>query len=348
MTLVGGFHLLPVLAALAIATPAAAADDVASFYKNLQMKMVIRSEAAGTYDTFGRLLARHMGRHIPGNPTMLPINMPGASGIKAANYMAVIAPRDGSIIGNVSFGFPGMQAMGLLDKVGGDMRDFNWIGSFNATNQVLVLATSSPTKTLDDAKTRETLVGASTIISTAAQLPIAFNIFLGTKFKIIPGYQGIAAQRLAMERGEIEGLGANGWDDLKTDFSEMLSKKQLNTLIQVGMEKDDELPNTPLLIDQAKDADQRAVLKFLTEANSSLGKPFATTPGVPADRVKALRDAFNATMQDKAFLDDAKKVHAEIRPIRGETLKKLVDDIVATPPDVIAKVKSALGDSLGP
>ncbi|HEY4134385.1 MAG TPA: hypothetical protein VGO34_04140 [Alphaproteobacteria bacterium] len=349
-------QLLPVLAGIAAmgiagTAPAMAAplatDDAPSFYKSAQMKMIIRSEASGTYDTFGRLLARHIGRHIPGNPNLVPINMPGASGIKAANYVAVVAPHDGSIIANISFGFPGMQAMGQLEKVGADMRDFNWIGSFNATNQVLVLSTASPTKTLADAAKRETLVGASTIVSTASQLPTAFNIFLGTKFKVIPGYQGIGAQRLAMERGEIEGLGANGWDDLKTDFAEMLANKRLNVVIQVGMAKDDELLNVPLLIDQAKDENQRAVLKFLTEANSSLGKPFVTSPGVPADRVKILRDAFNQTMTDPAFLEDAKRIHAEIRPIKGETLAQLVEDIVTTPPDVIAKVKAALGETSG-
>jgi tripartite-type tricarboxylate transporter receptor subunit TctC len=274
--------------------------------------------------------------------------MPGASGIKAANHVAAIAPRDGSVLTNVSFGFPGMQALGQLDKVGADMRDFNWIGSFNATNQVLAVSTNSPTKTLEDAKQRETLVGASTVVSTAAQLPTAYNIFLGTRFKVIPGYQGIGAMRLAIERGEIDGLGANGWDDLKTDMSELIQNKKLNVIIQVGMVKDGELPHVPLLIDQARDAEQRAVLEFLTKANSSLGKPFATSPGVPPERVKILREAFNQTMLDPAFLADAERVHAEIRPIRGETLQQIVSEIVETPPSVIEKVKKALGATAGP
>jgi tripartite-type tricarboxylate transporter receptor subunit TctC len=325
----------------------AASEDAATFYKNAQMRMIIRSEPSGTYDTFGRLLARHIGRFIPGGPSVVPVNMPGASGIKAANYVATVAPKDGSILTNVSFGFPGMQAMGLLEKVGVDMRSFNWIGSFNATNQVLVVNISSQTKTLDDAKKRETLVGASTVVSTASQLPTVFNKMLGTKFKVVPGYQGIGALRLAMERGELEGMGANGWDDLKADFSEAIKNNQLVAIIQVGMIKDTDIPDVPLLIEQAKNEEQRAILEFLTKANSSLGKPFATSPGIPADRLAILRNAFNETMLDKAFLADAERVHAEIRPIKGEELQQIVSDIIATPADVVEKAKAVLGDTLG-
>jgi len=335
--------LLALVTPLAATNSARAADeDPAIFYKNVQMRMVIRSEAAGSYDTFGRLLARHMGRHIPGNPNIVPINMPGASGIKAANYVATVAPKDGSIITNVSFGFPGMQAMGQLDKVGADMRSFNWIGSYNATNQVLAVLPNSPTKTIEEAKKQVTLVGASTVVSTAAQLPTAFNALLGTKFKVVPGYQGMGAMRLAIERGEIHGMGAMGWDDLKTDYSEIIKKGQMYVLIQVGMKKEPDLPNAPLLIDQTNDPDLRAALEFISKANSSLGKPFATSPGVPPERVKILRTAFDDMMVDPAFLADAERLHVEVRPIRGEQLQKLVSDIVETPPAVVARAKAAM------
>jgi tripartite-type tricarboxylate transporter receptor subunit TctC len=340
--------LLALLLPFVVTSPASAAtEDPAHFYKNLQMKMIIRSEANGSYDTFGRLLARHMGRHIPGNPTIVPINMPGASGIKAANHVATIAPKDGSIITNVSFGFPGMQAMGQLGKVGADMRDFNWIGSYNATNQVLAVLPNSHARTLEDAKKRETLVGASTVVSTAAQLPMAFNVLLGTKFKVVPGYQGMGAMRLAIERGEIDGMGAMGWDDLKTDYSEIIQKGQMFVLIQVGMEKEPDLPNAPLLIDQAKDPELRAALVFISKANSSLGKPFATSPGVPPERVAVLRKAFDDMVLDPDFLTDAKRLHVEIRPIHGEQLQKLVTDIVETPPSVVAKAKAAMQTPAG-
>ena len=330
------------------ASPARAADDdLAKFYGGLQMKMIIRAGPAGSYDTFGRLLARHMIRHIPGNPTMVPVNMPGASGIKAANYVAEVAPKDGSIVTNVSLGFPMYQALGQLGAVKTDMRDFNWLGTFNATNQVLAIWHASPVKTFEEAKKTEVLVGAATPESTGAQLPRAYNIILGTKFKVITGYGEIAAVRLAIERGEVGGLGSDGWSDLKSDFADMMTKKQLNVVIQVGMQKEKELPNVPLLIDQAKNDDDRAVLEFLTKGNASIGKPFATSPGVPAERVAALRRAFDATMKDKLFLDDADKLHVAIDPIDGPALAKIVNDIVTTPKPIIDRVKATLGVTEG-
>jgi tripartite-type tricarboxylate transporter receptor subunit TctC len=340
--------LIAAVSVTAGATPARAADeDLAKFYGGLQMKMIIRAGPAGSYDTFGRLLARHMVRHIPGNPTMVPVNMPGASGIKAANYVAEVAPKDGSIVTNVSLGFPMYQALGQLGAVKTDMRAFNWLGTFNATNQVLALWHESPVKTLDDAKKTEVLVGAATPESTGAQLPHAYNILLGTKFKVITGYGDIAKVRLAIERGEVGGLGSDGWSDLKSDFVDMMTNKQLNVIIQVGMQKEKDLPNVPLLIDQAKNADDRAVLEFLTKANASIGKPFATSPGVPAERVAMLRKAFDATMRDKQFLADADKLHVAIDPINGPALAKIVNDIVTTPKPIIERVKAALGVTEG-
>jgi hypothetical protein len=321
----------------------AAESDPAQFYSGLQMKMIIRSGPAGSYDTYGRLLARHMGRHIPGNPTMIAINMPGASGIKAANYVAEIAPRDGSIVTNVSLGFPMYQAMGQLKAVKTDMRDFNWLGTLNATNQVLGMWHTSPVKTLEDAKRIEGLVGAATPESTGAQLPRAYNILLGTKFKVVTGYGDIAAVRLAIERGEVGGIGSNGWSDLKTDFAEMMQKKQLNIILQVGLQKESELPDVPLLIDQAKTPTERAVLEFLTKSNASIGKPFATSPGVPPERVTVLRRAFDAATKDPQLLADAERMHIEVAPIDGMAIQQIVADIVTTPQSVIEQVKSALG-----
>jgi tripartite-type tricarboxylate transporter receptor subunit TctC len=335
---------LAAILAAAAAMPAMAADaDVSSFYTGLQMKMIIRSAPAGSYDTYGRLLARHIGRHIPGNPTVISVNMPGASGIKAANYVAEIAPKDGSIITNVSLGFPMYQAMGQLKAVKTDMRDFNWLGTLNATNQVLALWHTSPVKSLDDARKTEAMVGAATPESTGAQLPRAYNILLGTKFKVVTGYGDIAAVRLAIERGEVAGLGSDGWSDLKTDFGEFVKKNELNVILQVGLQKEHDLPNVPLLLDQAKTPEDRAVLEFITKSNASIGKPFATSPGVPPERVAALRRAFDAAMKDKQLLAEADKMHIEIDPIDGPGIQKIVTDIVTTPKPVIERVKQALG-----
>lgn len=321
----------------------AAEADVAKFYSGLQMKMIIRSSPGGSYDTYARLLSRHITRHIPGNPSIIAVNMPGASGIKAANYVAEVAPKDGSIITNISLGFPMYQALGVLKNVGADMRSFNWVGSLNATNQILIMRSDSKTKSLDDAMKAEALVGAATPESTGAQLPRAYNLLLGTKFKVVVGYQSISAVRLALEQKEVDGVGSNGWSDIKTDFRDLLDRKMLRPIIQVGMEKEPDLPDVPLLNDLAKTPEDRQVLQFITESNTSLGKPFATSPGVPAERVAALRHAFNETMKDKTFLGEAEKQRVEIRPITGETLQKIVTDIVTTPQPVLVKVKDAMG-----
>lgn len=336
-------RLLLVGCSAALSSGALAAEDqVEAFYRGLQMKMIIRAEPGGSYDTFARLLSQHMGRHIPGRPTFVNINMPGASGIKAVNHIVEVAPRDGSILSNISLGFPMQQALGLLSKVKTDMRDFNWIGSFNATNQVLVVMKSSATKSLADAKQRQTLIGASSAVSTGAYLPEAYNLLLGTKFKVVVGYQGMAPIKLAMERGEVEGLGANGWSDLQSDFSDMLDGNRLNVILQVGMKKEPDLPDVPLLVDQAKNAEDLALLEFLTKGNSSIGKPFATSPGVPKERVEVLRRAFDDTMQDPKFLADAKRSRVAIDPIRGEDLQKIVGEIASTEKAVLQRANAVL------
>jgi tripartite-type tricarboxylate transporter receptor subunit TctC len=321
----------------------AADADVAKFYSGLQMKMIIRFSPGGSYDTYARLLSRHITRQIPGNPSIIAVNMPGASGIKAANYVAEVAPKDGSILTNMSLGFPMYQALGVLKNVGADMRSFNWVGSLNATNQILIMRSDAKTKSLDDAMKGEALVGAATPESTGAQLPRVYNLMLGTKFKVVVGYQSISAVRLALEQKEVDGVGSNGWSDIKTDFRDLLERKMLRPIIQVGMEKEPDLPDVPLLNDLGKTDEERQVLKFITESNTSLGKPFATSPGVPAERVGALRHAFNETMKDKTFLAEADKQHVEIRPINGETLQKIVTDIVTTPQPILGKVKDAMG-----
>ena len=321
----------------------AADPDPAQFYRGLQMKMVIRSSPGGSYDTYGRLLQRHITRHIPGGPTMVPVNMPGASGIKAANYVVEVAPKDGSIITNVSLGFPMYQALGLLKNVGADMRDFNWLGTLNATNQIMVMRSNAATLTLADAMKQETLVGAATPESTGAQLPRAYNMLLGTKFKVVVGYGNIAAVRLALEQKEVDGVGSNGWSDIKTDFRDLVERKMLTPIIQVGLEKEPDLPNVPLLNDLAKTPADRQVLEFITKSNTSLGKPFATSPGVPVERVAALRRAFDVTMTDPVFVAEADRLHVEIRPIDGAGLQKIVADIIATPQPVLEKVKDAMG-----
>lgn len=331
--------------ALFSAQPAdAKGADAAGFYKGLdQMQMIISARPGGSYDTYARLLARHIGAHIPGNPTIVSVNKPGASGIKAANYVAKEAPHDGSVLTNIRYNFAMYQALGALKAVPTDIRDFNWIGTFNATNHVLVTWHDSPVKTLADAKKTEVLIGQSSPRSAGTLMCKLYNALLGTKFKVVTGYGGLAKVKLAMQRGEVQGLGSNGWSDLKSDFSDFLAKKQLNIVIQVGLKKEPELPDVPLLLDQAKNPQEKAMFEFITKSESSMGKPFATSPGVPKDRVALLRAAFDDTMKDKALLKDAKKLHVEVRPISGEKIQQMVADIIGAPKSVTDKIRTVLG-----
>ena len=341
VTLLASVLALGVVAASSLPV---AGEDAATFYKNHRdMKMIISAGPGGSYDIYARLLVRHIGRHIPGNPSIVPMNVPGASGIKAANYVAQQAPHDGTILTNVRYNFAMYQALDNLKAVKTDMRSFHWIGSYNATNHVLVTFHTAPVKTFAEAQKTQVLIGQASPRSFGTLMCRIYNALLDTKLKVITGYGDIAKVKLAMKRGEVQGVGDDGWTDLKADFAELLRDKQLNILIQVGLKKEPELPDVPLLLDMAKNAEQKALFDFVTKSDASMGKPFATSPGVPADRVTLLRRAFDATMTDPGFLKDAKRLQVEIRPIAGEDVQKIVADIMGAPKDVTSRMRAALG-----
>src|SRR6185503_13511131 len=215
-----------------------------------QIRFIIRTGSATTYDSYSRLLARHIGRHIPGNPTIIAVNMPGGGGIRSANYVAKIAPQDGTILTIVSQGLPVDQALGLNASFQADLRDFHWIGNLSSSNQVLVTWHTSPTKTLADLMQRETTIGSTQAGSISVQMPAFYNNILGTKIRIIFGYPDGRDVNLAMERGEVEGRATNPWASYVAVTPEYVEKKSIIPIIQVGMVKDPELANVPLLREQ--------------------------------------------------------------------------------------------------
>jgi tripartite-type tricarboxylate transporter receptor subunit TctC len=335
--------ILPVvilLAAAAFAVPALA-DDLADFYKGKQMKMIIRSGPGGGYDQYARMLGKFIGKHIPGKPTVLPVNVPGGGGITAANNVAFVLPKDGTILTIASQGLPMDQALGLNPSFKADLRTFNWIGNMSDSNQVLVTWHTSPTKTLDDAFKRETVIGVTGAGSISTMIPAAMNTVIGTRFRIIAGYPDGPDVNLAMERGEVEGRGTNPYASYVSATPAYVRDHLINMLVQVGAKKDPAIPNVPLLVDYAKTDEQKQILDFFSKA-VSVGRPIATSPGVPKERVMALRRAFDATLKDPEFIADAKKQNAEISPMTGEVLQQLVDDLIGTPPATLAKVKAAI------
>jgi tripartite-type tricarboxylate transporter receptor subunit TctC len=325
------------------ANAAQAQQSVADFYKGKQMKFVIRSTTGGGYDIYSRLLAAHIVRHIPGNPTMLPQNMPGAGGLQAANFMADIAPKDGTHLTMVADALAMDQALGMSPAFTADMRKFGWVGNISDSNLLAYVWHTSPTKTMADAKTRETLMGGTGPASAPSWLPIVFNNVLGTKFKIVNGYKSSGEIKLAMERGEIEGYGANPLSALLSASPDLLRNKQVSILVQVGMEKEKELPDVPLLTELASNADDKAILEFVCKS-FAVGRPIGTTPDAPPERLAALRKAFDDTMMDPLFLADAKKIGADIEPMNGATLQALIDDIVGAPQAIKDKVKAVMPD----
>lgn len=319
----------------------ALADSIAGFYKGKAMRFIIRTPPGGDYDSYSRLFARHMGKHIPGNPSIRPENMTGGGGIVAANYIAFIGPKDGTILSIISQGLPMDQALGLNKSLKADLTTFNWIGNIVDSNQLLVVWHTTQTKTLAQAKQRETTIGSTGAGSVSVQLPTFYNNVLGTKFRIIAGYKGGQAVDLAMENGEVEGRGTNPLSGYKTSKPHYLREKLIVPLIQVGLKKEPELPDVPLLLDQPVPEGDKPLLRFMSEA-VAVGRPVATSPGVPAERVAALRKAFQDTLKDPAFQAEAKKMNAEIRPQTGPELKTIIDSVIKAPRDVRDRMREVL------
>jgi tripartite-type tricarboxylate transporter receptor subunit TctC len=318
------------IVALLAAWPGAALaqQSVEDFYRGKKIDLIIGYSSGGTYDLYARLVARHLGNHIPGKPIIVPRNMPGAGSRTAATWVYGIAPRDGTVLATADQSLALQQAVG--DKrIKFDVTKFIYIGNPNIENNTTAAWHASGIKTIDDAKRREVTAGA-TGGSTSSQYPKAMNALLGTKFKIILGYPGGNDINLAMERGEVDVRGSNSWASWKATRPHWLAEKKIKILVQIGLKKAPDLTDVPLLMDLATNAEDRALLRLLS-ASTAVGRPIFTTPEVPAERVAALRKAFEEMVRDPAFLDEARKENFYIDPVLGEALQKIVGEIAAIP-----------------
>ena len=320
---------------------AAAQDEVERFYRGRTVDMHIGFSVGGTYDLYGRLVARFIGKHIPGQPIVVPKQMVGAGTRLAANYIYAIAPKDGTQLGVADQALPLQQAMGE-PGIQFDVRKLNWIGNPIADNNTMVAWHTAGITDIEQAKSRTFTVGANGI-TTAAQYAQAMNSLLGTRFTIITGYPGGTEINLAMERGEVAIRGQNSWSSWKANHREWLDQRKIVILVQMGLEKNPELPTVPLLMDLATDAEAREVLKILS-APTAIGRPIFTTPDVPADRLAALRAAFDATMKDPAFLAETKRLNYDLNPVSGVALQRIATEIVETPRPVVAKLGGILAE----
>ncbi|MGH6769582.1 MAG: Bug family tripartite tricarboxylate transporter substrate binding protein [Xanthobacteraceae bacterium] len=318
----------------------ASAQSVEAFYKDRQINFIIGGGAGGGYDVYFRALARHMGKHIPGHPTFIPKNVPGAGGLVAASSVYTAADRDGSTIGafanNVTmdplFGNPGARY---------DALKFNWIGSIGKLQNVCATWHKSPIKTIKQATEREVIVGAAGATSNTALMPRVLNALLDTRFRVVAGYDPGTGLTLSIERGEVEGICGLSWSTMKASRPHWIKDHLLNVIVQMGLEKLPDLPKVPSALDLVKDSERKRVLTLVLMRQEP-GRPVAVPPGVPADRVAALRKAFDATMKDPDFVKEANKLNMEIEPLTGAQIHKLLADAYATPKPIIQKAAELL------
>jgi tripartite-type tricarboxylate transporter receptor subunit TctC len=319
----------------------AAADPVADFYRGKQIRMVVRTTPGGDYHQYSHLLSRFMPKHIPGNPQVILNHMPGGGGIVAANFMATVAPRDGTVMGIVSQGLILDQALALSPQLKADLKQFNWIANIVDSNQLLVVWHTSSIRSIEDARKRDVLIGTTGAGSASVQYPSFMNNVLGTRFKLVSGYISGTEIDLAMERGEVEGRGTNPYSGYMASRPTWIPEGKIIPIIQSGIKKEPALPHVPLIMDQDVPAASKPLLEMLGRA-SSFGRPLATTQGVPAERVEALRKAFIDTIADPELKAAAAKESLEIRPMTGDELTALVNGILDAPADVRERMKAAL------
>ena len=328
------------VATLAVLAIPAHAQDVAGFYRGKQITLVIGYGPGGGYDLYARMLSRFIGAHIPGNPTIVPQNMPGAGSRSAANWLYKVAPQDGTVIACLGQATPTDQALGQ-PGVQFDAGKFNWIGNLSLVNNLLFVSAASGVTTFAQAKTKQLAIGATGASSPSVLYPQVSNNLLGSKFKIIAGYPGGGDINIAVERHELDGRGSDSWASIKITHPDWLRDHSINALFQVGPRREADLPDVPLWTELAENDDQRQVLTLLS-GDVSVGRPILTAPKVPADRVRALRQAFAETMRDPQFIEAAKQANMEMNPMEGDELQRVVEGIVSSPPRILAMVKDAI------
>jgi tripartite-type tricarboxylate transporter receptor subunit TctC len=321
---------------LALASSASAQDD---FFAGKQIRIIVGTGTGGGYDSAARLVGRHLGKHIPGNPTFVVQNMPGASGITATNFLYEAAPADGTVLATVNNSIPFYEAIrqpGVRYKA----EELQWIGSLLQTATTVSVWHTAGVRTIEDAKQKEVIMGATGAAGTKAAYPALLNNTIGTKFKIVTGYEGGNTLRLAMERGEVLGDGSARWSSWKSTRPEWIKDRKIIAIVQIGLKKDDDLKDVPLLTELAQNDEQRQMFEFIS-APIAMQQPFVAPPGIPPDRLNLLRRGFDAMIKDPAFLAEVHRLDLELDPVSGEEVQKIVRSVVGASPAIIQRVQEA-------
>jgi tripartite-type tricarboxylate transporter receptor subunit TctC len=336
------------LAATAIAlafssslSAAAQAQDVAAFYKGKTISVVIGFSPGGGYDLYARVVAKYLGKHIPGAPTLIAQNMPGAGSLRTAMYLYSVAPKDGTAIGIFSRGMP-LSPLFELPGAQFDATKYTWLGSVTKDTVTCISWKTSAIKTWDDLFKTEYKAGGEGKGADPDVYATLIKSSFGANVKLITGYPGTSNISLAMERGELDGLCGISYSTLRSTHPDWLKNKEINLLVQGALEKDPEMPNVPFMLDLAKSDEQKQMLR-LTLAPQAIARPFVAPPGVPTDRAKALQKAFDDTMKDPEFIAEAKRLGLDVNPLSGEQVLDMLKGLYATPKPLVQQAKAALG-----
>ena len=338
-------HIAAASATLALlAAGSARADALSDFYTGKTITVIVGADSGGGYDAQGRLMARHIGRFIPGNPTAIVQNMPGAGSLTAANQLYNVSPKDGTVMGLLQRGvfsakFTNPQGVRF------DLTKFNWVGNLSAETGVVIAWANSPFKTIEDVIKQEMLVGGTGPHIDTETSPRMMNALIGTKFKIISGYPGTTDAVLAMERGEVQGMGDWSWSNVKTRKPDYLRDGKVRVLMQMSTQKEPDLPNVPLAMDFVKTPEQRELMTLFL-AQKSAARPVVAPPGIPADRVKAIRSAFDKMIVDADFLKDATQAKLDIDPAPAVAIEKVIEIFAKTSDETGAKLRDAIDPKL--
>ncbi len=333
-------RLLPIaFAFIAASALPASAQSVEDFYRGKTVSVVIGFSVGGGYDLYARHLARHIGKHIPGNPTVVPQNMPGAGSLKAANYIYTAAPKDGTAFGT----FARTTGINPLLESGAtfDGTKFSWLGSVTDDVSTCVTWHTTQVKNWGDFLKKPSTLGGQGPSSEPDMFARLFKNVFDAPIKLVPGYPGTNEISLAMERGEVDGLCGLSWSTIKTRHAQWLKDKKINLIVQASFKKVPELADVPLALEQTKDKEKLQILKLILAAQQ-MARPFAAPPGIPADRRAALVKAFDETMKDPEYLADAKKLDIDVNPVSAKELDELLAELYATPKDVVKKASEAI------
>ncbi len=330
------FAKLAVLASVTLCATQAIADPVADFYRDKRINLIVSFGTGGTYGLYGRIVADHITRHLPGNPKVIVQHMPGAGGIVATNHLFNIAPKDGTTVGML---FKDMALAQVVqpESVRYDARRFNWVGSVNQYYAVVMTWAASGADSLETARNREVIMASSGPGHHGTVLAQAMNDLLGTRFRSITGYDGAGAMHLAMERGEVHAR-IGSWESIKTGQAGWIKENKIHLIAQAGISKAPDLPQVPLVLDLVKDPADRAMIELI-DSGSIVGWSLTLPPETPTDRVAAWRTAFDALMKDPEFLAAAKKANADVDPKSGAEISAVIDRVLASSPQVFERVR---------